>query len=158
MFQKLIRERPAIQEYWKDLLEKGLIGTEKGSIELIRRPCGDRTLIVRDIENDILFHTVTGRLDVTRAASTVPNKYSFRVSKMGHLDPDDLDPAFDKYEGFETALRDLYHAVDVITEDYARTTPPERRVRSWLKFPGNRWFLAGTALYTILTLLALFAR
>ena len=75
MFQKLIRERPAIQEYWKDLLEKGLIGTEKGSIELIRRPCGDRTLIVRDIENDILFHTVTGRLDVARAASTVPNKY-----------------------------------------------------------------------------------
>ena len=158
MFQKLIRERPAIQEYWKDLLEKGLIGTEKGSIELLRRPCGDRTLIVRDIENDILFHTVNGRLDVTRAASTVPNKYSFRVSKMGHLDPDDLDPAFDKYEGFETALRDLYRAVDVITEDYARTTPPERRVRSWLKFPGNRWFLAGTALYTILTLLALFAR
>ena len=158
MFQKLIRERPAIQEYWKDLLEKGLIGTEKGSISLMRRPCGDRTLIVRDIENDILFHTVNERLDVTRAASTAPNKYSFRVSKMGHLDPDDLDPAFDKYEGFETALRDLYHAVDVITEDYSRTTPPERRVRSWLKLPGNRWFLVGTALYALLTLTALFAK
>lgn len=158
MFQKLIRERPAIQEYWKDLLEKGIITTPKGSISLMRRPCGDRTLIVRDVENDILFHTVTGRLDVTRAVSTTPNKYSFRVSKMGHLDPDDLDSAFDKYEGFENSLRDLYRAVDAIIGEYAESRPPERRMRVWMKSTSNRLFLLGAVLYVALTLTALFAR
>lgn len=157
MFQKLIRERPAIQEYWKDLLEKGSIGTEKGSITLRLRHCGDRSFVVRDIENDILFHTTSGRLDVTRAISTTPNKYSFRVSKMGDLDPDDLDPAFDKFEGFEIAIRDLYRAVDSITEEYGKTTPPERRVRSWLKQAGNSSFLLATVGYILLTLIVIFA-
>lgn len=158
MFQKLIRERAALQEYWKDLLEKGVINTPKGSISLMRRPCGDRTLIIRDVEHDILFHTVAGRLDVTRAASTTPNKYSFRVSKMGNLDPDDLDPAFDKYEGFENSLRDLYRAVDAITEEYAQTRPPERRLRVWLRKGGNKLFLLGAIIYSALTITALFAR
>ncbi|QGZ16198.1 hypothetical protein Hena1_00220 [Erwinia phage Hena1] len=158
MFQKLVRERPALQEYWKELLEKGAIGTAKGNIELLRRPCGDRTLIVRDFENDILFHSITGRLDVTRAASTVPNKYSFRVRKMGDLDPDDLDPAFDKYEGFETALRDLYRAVDTIIEEHVKESPPEQRVERWLRSSGNRLFLIGATAYAILTLTALFIR
>lgn len=158
MFQKLVRERPALQEHWKQLLEKGEIETTKGSISLMRRPCGERTLIVRDFENDILFHTITGRLDVTRAASTVPNKYSFRVRKMGDLDPDDLDPAFDKYEGFETALRDLYRAVDTIIEEHEKGGPPEERMVRWLSSSGNRLFLFGTTAYAILTLLVLLAK
>lgn len=158
MFQKLVRERPALQEHWKELLEKGEIETAKGSISLKRRPCGDRTLIVRDFENDILFHTITARLDVSRAASTAPNKFSFRVRKMGDLDPDDLDPAFDKYEGFETALRDLYRAVDKIIEEHEKESPPEERVARWLSSSGNSLFLLGTTAYAILTLIALLSR
>lgn len=158
MFQKLVRERPALQEYWKDLLEKGVIETPKGSIALRRKACGDRTIVVKDVVNDILFHIVVGRLDITRAASTSPNKYSFRVSKMGDLDPDDLDPAFNKFEGFEIALRDLYRAVDTITEEYAKTTPPERRVKNWLKNTNNKLFLVASSLYAVLTLLALFTK
>lgn len=158
MFQKLIRERPALQEYWGELLDNGIIATKKGNIELLSRPCGDRTLIIRDYENDILFHSITGRLDVTRAASTAPNKYSFKVRNMGDLDPDDLDPAFDKYEGFETALRDLYRAVDTIIEERVKESPAEQRVGRWLSSGANRLFLIGATAYAILTLAALFAR
>lgn len=156
MFQKLIQERPALIEYWEDLLRNGAINTSKGSISLLKRPCGDKTLIVRDTVNDILFHTITGRLDVTRAASTVPNKYSFRVSKMNDLDPTDLDPAFDKYEGFENALRDLYRSVDAIIETYEQESAKQNRVRKWMRNRSNRMFLYGSVLYVVLTAVILF--
>lgn len=156
MFQKLIQERPALIEYWGDLLKNGAINTSKGSISLLERPCGDKTLIVRDTVNDILFHTVTGRLDITRAVSTVPNKYSFRVSKMEDLDPEDLDIAFDRYEGFESSLRDLYRSVDAITEAYEHESKKRNLVRKWIMNRGNRLFLYGSVVYILMTAAILF--
>lgn len=158
MFQKLVRERPAMQGHWKQLLEEGCITTNKGSIKLIRRPSGDRTLLVKAVDSDLHFHITSGRLEITRGdGSDNPTKLSFRVSQLGSLDIEDLDPAFDKVEGFELAIHDLYKTVDGILEEYERHQPPIVQAKGWLSRNSNRIFLLALIVYISLTVIALFA-
>lgn len=155
MFQKLVREHPTLQEHWKTLLEKGVIQNSKGSISLLRKYAADeRVLTIKDAENSILYTVRTGRLEVVRDADTdVPSEYTFRVGDMGKLDPENLEEAFNEYEGFEIAIRDLYNTIDKIIDEYKKDLGWFYRVKDWFRSRLNKIFFAIFVAYAIISMI-----
>lgn len=158
MFQKLVREHPTLQEHWQTLLEKGFIENSKGCIALVRKYAADeRVLIIRDAKNSILYTIRVGRLEVTRGVDTQnPAQYTFRVGDMGKLDPDHLEEAFDEYEGFETAIRDLYRTIDKIINEYKKSLGWGYRIKDWFRNPPNKVFFAVFVIYAIISMVVYF--
>ncbi|HDR2377137.1 TPA: hypothetical protein QCH88_004384 [Enterobacter asburiae] len=157
MFQKLVREHPTLQEHWQTLLEKGFIENSKGCIAIVRKYAADeRVLIIRDAKNSILYTIRVGRLEVTRGVDTqTPSHYTFRVGDMGKLDPENLEEAYDEYEGFESAIRDLYRIIDRIIKEHKKSLGWKYRVKDWLKSPYNKIFISVALVYFVLTILIL---
>lgn len=154
MFQKLVREHPTLQEHWQTLLEKGFIENSKGCIALVRKYAADeRVLIIRDARNSILYTIRVGRLEVTRGVDTqTPSNYTFRVGDMGKLDPENLEDAFEEYEGFESAIRDLYRIIDRIIKEHKKSLGWKYRIKDWLGSKINRTFLLIGIVYLLLTI------
>uniref|UniRef100_A0AAU8GFE6 Virion structural protein n=1 Tax=Salmonella phage vB_SEnST11_KE22 TaxID=3161173 RepID=A0AAU8GFE6_9CAUD len=158
MFQKLVREHPTLQEHWHTLLEKGFIENSKGCIALVRKYAADeRVLIIRDAKNSILYTIRVGRLEVTRGVdSQNPMTYTFRVGDMGKLDTTDLEEAFDHYEGFESAIRDLYRTIDRVINEHKKSLGWGYRIKDWFRNPPNKIFFAVFIIYTIISILVYF--
>ncbi|UGV21668.1 hypothetical protein EspYZU15_155 [Cronobacter phage EspYZU15] len=158
MFQKLVREHPTLQEHWQTLLEKGFIENSKGCIALVRKYAADeRVLIIRDVKNSILYTIRVGRLEVTRGVDTQnPMTYTFRVGDMGKLDPEDLEEAFDQYEGFETSIRDMYRTIDIIINEHKKSLGLVYRIKDWFRNTPNKIFFAVFIIYAIISVVVYF--
>lgn len=158
MFQKLVREHPTLQDHWQDLLKKGYIENSKGSITLVRKYASDENvLIIKDAKNSILYTVKVGRLEVTRdPGSTNPNQYTFKVGDMAKLDNENLTEAFNEYEGFELALRDLYKTIDHIIEEHDQNKGLFYKFKKWFSVKNNRIFFIVALIYGILTAVVVF--
>lgn len=155
MFQKIVREHPTLQEHWQTLLVKGYIENSKGCIALVRKYAADeKVLIIRDAGSGLLYTIRTGKLEVTRGIDTQkPTTYTFRVGKMGKLDPLDLEQAFEEYEGFESSIRDLYKTIDKIIDEHKKTLGWLYQVKDWFRSKTNRIFFALFLGYGIMTVI-----
>ncbi len=158
MFQKLVREHPTLQEHWKTLLEKGFIENSKGCIALVRKYAAEeRVLIIRDAGSNILYTIRVGKLEVTRGVDNQnPMNYTFRVGDMGKLDAENLDEAFDEYEGFENSIRDLYRSIDKIIEEYKKSLGLWYRIKNWFRNRMNKIFFIVFVVYAIISILVYF--
>lgn len=158
MFQKLVREHPTLQEHWQTLLEKGYIENSKGCIALVRKYAAEeRVLIIRDASSSILYTIRVGKLEVTRGVDTQnPMTYTFRVSEMGKLDTENLEKAFDTYEGFETTIRDLYRTIDKVIDQHKRSLGWLYRVKDWFRSNTNKVFFGIFVAYAIISLVVYF--
>lgn len=153
MFQKLVREHPTLQEHWQTLLEKGFIENSKGCIALVRKYAAEeQVLIIRDAKSSILYSVRVGRLEVTRGVDSVnPITYTFRVGDMGKLDADNIEEAFDEYEGFESSIRDLYRTIDKIISEHKKSLGMVYRIKDWFKNSANKIFFTIFVVYAIIS-------
>lgn len=158
MFQKLAREHPTLKNHWYELLEKGCIENSRGKISLTRKYAKDENvLVIEDVVNDITYSIRIGKLVIIRGVSShSPSSYTFLVGNMGKLDLDDMHDAFDCYEGFENAVRDLYRSISAIVKEHQKSKSLMFRANEWFKCKINKFFFLLTVVYTIITILLMY--
>lgn len=149
MFYASVRNHPLVDDNWHVLTKGERIQTKTGSVYLVlRENQEDRSFIIRDDRNDTAYFAHRRRLTVL-IGNTVAHDIPSPQSKVGKalaelVEPEDADYVEGLSELLET----------IMLENRQKHSLWERSLK-WFKDPAAKIFLAGLALYGILTIIVM---